>query len=73
MTSPHGTPLLVRESFLAPLAHDPEEAARVRVALLGERATNCESPLATHLSFPSVCHEALDGDAFRGAPEPWEY
>src|SRR4029077_7739306 len=36
--------------------HDPEEAARVRVRLLRERAANRESLVATHLSFPSVCH-----------------
>src|SRR5262252_8429834 len=36
--------------------HDPEEAARVRVRLLRELAANRESLVATHLSFPSVCH-----------------
>jgi integrase len=29
--------------------------------------------LATQLSFPSVCHVAVDGDAFRWVPGPWEY
>jgi glyoxylase-like metal-dependent hydrolase (beta-lactamase superfamily II) len=53
--------------------HDPEEAARVRVRLLRELAANRESLVATHLSFPSVCHVALDGDAFRWVPGPWEY
>ena len=53
--------------------HDPEEAARVRVALLRELAANRESLVATHLSFPSVCHVAVDGDAFRWVPGPWEY
>lgn len=53
--------------------HDPEEAARVRVRLLRELATNRESLIATHLSFPSVCHVAVDGNAFRWVPGPWEY
>jgi hypothetical protein len=29
--------------------------------------------VATHLSFPSVCHVAVDGDVFRWVPDPWEY
>jgi glyoxylase-like metal-dependent hydrolase (beta-lactamase superfamily II) len=53
--------------------HDPEEAARVRVRLLRELAANRESLVATHLSFPSVCHVAVDGDVFRWVPGPWEY
>ena len=53
--------------------HDPEEAARVRVRLLRELAANRESLVATHLSFPSVCHVAVDGDALRWVPGPWEY
>jgi glyoxylase-like metal-dependent hydrolase (beta-lactamase superfamily II) len=53
--------------------HDPEEAARVRVGLLRELAANRESLVATHLSFPSVCHVAVDGNAFRWVPGPWEY
>ncbi|WP_367875340.1 MBL fold metallo-hydrolase [Luteolibacter sp. Populi] len=53
--------------------HDPAEAARVRVRLLRELAANREALVATHLSFPSVCHVALDGDAFRWVPGPWEY
>ena len=53
--------------------HDPEEAARVRFRLLRELAANRESLVATHLSFPSVCHVAVDGDAFRWVPGPWEY
>jgi hypothetical protein len=52
---------------------DPEEAARVRVRLLRELAANRESLVATHLSFPSVCHVAVDGDVFRWVPGPWEY
>ncbi|MEB6377679.1 MBL fold metallo-hydrolase [Leclercia adecarboxylata] len=53
--------------------HYPEEAARVRVALLQELAANRESLVATHLSFPSVCHVAVDGSTFRWVPGPWEY
>src|SRR5262250_2611513 len=53
--------------------HDPEEAARVRVRLLRELAANRESLVATHLSFPSVCHVAVDGDVLRWVPGPWEY
>ena len=53
--------------------HDPEEASRVRVRLLRELAANRESLVATHLSFPSVCHVATDGDAFRCVPGPREY
>jgi glyoxylase-like metal-dependent hydrolase (beta-lactamase superfamily II) len=53
--------------------HDPEEAARVRVRLLRELAANRESLVATHLSFPSVCHVAVDGDAFRWVPGSWDY
>lgn len=53
--------------------HDPEESARVRIRLLRELAANRESLLATHLSFPSVCHVAVEGDVFRWVPGPWEY
>src|SRR6266853_4627371 len=53
--------------------HGPEEAARVRVGLLRELAANRESLVATHLSFPSVCHVAVAGDVFRWVPGPWEY
>jgi glyoxylase-like metal-dependent hydrolase (beta-lactamase superfamily II) len=53
--------------------HDPEEAARVRVRLLRELAVNRESLVATHLSFPSVCHVAAEGNVFRCVPGPWEY
>jgi glyoxylase-like metal-dependent hydrolase (beta-lactamase superfamily II) len=41
--------------------HDPEEAARVRVRLLRELAATGEALVATHLSFPSVCHVAVAG------------
>src|SRR5262249_34981876 len=47
-----------------------EEAARVRVRLLRELAANREALVATHLSFPSVCHVAVDGDVFRWVPGP---
>src|SRR5262245_56156524 len=53
--------------------HDPAEAARVRVRLLRELAANREALVATHLSFPSVCHVAVAGDAFRWVPAHWEY
>jgi glyoxylase-like metal-dependent hydrolase (beta-lactamase superfamily II) len=53
--------------------HDPEEAARVRVRLLRELAANRESLVATHLSFPSVCHVAVNGEVFRWVPGPWQY
>ena len=45
--------------------HDPEEAARVRVRLLRELASTGEALVATHLPFPSVCHVAVAGNAFR--------
>ena len=53
--------------------HDPEEAARVRVGLLRELAANREPLVATHLSFPSVCHVAVAGNAFRCVPAVWNY
>ena len=53
--------------------HDPEEAARVRVRLLRELAATGEPLMATHLSFPSVCHVAVAGDVFRWVPAVWEY
>jgi glyoxylase-like metal-dependent hydrolase (beta-lactamase superfamily II) len=53
--------------------HDPEEAARVRVRLLRELAANRESLVATHLSFPSVCHVAVEGEVFRWVPAVWDY
>src|SRR5260370_3015409 len=48
--------------------HDPEEAARVRVSLLRELAANRESLVATHLSFPSGCHGAVDGRGLLWGP-----
>lgn len=53
--------------------HDPEEAARVRVSLMRELAANREPLVATHLPFPSLCHVAVDGDAFRCVPAVWDY
>ena len=53
--------------------HDPEEAARVRISLLRELAATREPLVATHLSFPSVCHVAVAGDAFRWVPSTWAY
>jgi glyoxylase-like metal-dependent hydrolase (beta-lactamase superfamily II) len=53
--------------------HDPEEAARVRIGLLRELAATGEALVATHLSFPSVCHVAVAGDVFRWVPATWEY
>ena len=53
--------------------HDPEEAARVRVRLLQELAATGGSLMATHLPFPSVCHVAAAGDAFRCVPAVWDY
>src|SRR5499433_3219563 len=53
--------------------HDPEEAAGVRVRLLRELAATREALVATHLSFPSVCHVAVAGDVFRWVPAFWDY
>jgi glyoxylase-like metal-dependent hydrolase (beta-lactamase superfamily II) len=53
--------------------HDPEEAARARVGLLRELAATGEPLVATHLSFPSVCHVAVAGDVFRWVPAFWDY
>jgi glyoxylase-like metal-dependent hydrolase (beta-lactamase superfamily II) len=53
--------------------HDPEEAARVRISLLRELAATREALVATHLPFPSICHVAVDGEAFRCVPAVWDY
>ena len=53
--------------------HDPEEAARVRVRLLRELAATGEPLVATHLSFPSVCHVAVAGNVFRWVPAFWDH
>lgn len=52
---------------------DPEEAARVRVRLLQELAANREALVATHWPFPSVCHVATAGNAFRCVPAVWDF
>ena len=53
--------------------HDPEEAARVRDGLLRELAATREPLVATHLPFPSVCHVAVAGNAYRWVPAGWDY
>jgi glyoxylase-like metal-dependent hydrolase (beta-lactamase superfamily II) len=53
--------------------HDPEKAAHVRINLMRELAATREPLVATHLPFPSVCHVAVAGDAFRCAPVVWQY
>ncbi|MGV9295643.1 MBL fold metallo-hydrolase [Amycolatopsis sp. NPDC003676] len=53
--------------------HDPEESARVRIQLLKELAASGEQLVATHLPFPSVCHVAVAGNAFRFVPTVWDY
>ena len=53
--------------------HYPEEDARVRVRLMHELASTRGSLVATHLPFPSVCHVAVAGNAFRCVPEVWDY
>jgi len=53
--------------------HDPDEAARVRVRLLRELAATREPLVATHLPFPSVCHVAVAGNAFRSVPAIWDF
>ena len=53
--------------------HDPEESTRVRVRLLKELAATGEQLVATHLPFPSLCHVAEAGNAFRFVPTNWDY
>ena len=53
--------------------HYPEEAARVRIGLMEELARTRGALVATHLPFPSVCHVAVAGNAFRCVPEVWDY
>ncbi len=53
--------------------HDPEEAVRVRIRLMQELAASRELLVATHMPFPSVGHVAVEGDAFRFVPVPWDY
>ncbi|KAA0099468.1 MBL fold metallo-hydrolase [Mycolicibacterium sp. P1-18] len=53
--------------------HDPEESTRVRLRLLKELAATGEQLVATHLPFPSLCHVAEAGNAFRFVPTVWDY
>jgi len=53
--------------------HYPEETVGVRVRFLRELAATREPLVATHLSFPSVCHVAVAGDVFRCVPALWDY
>ncbi|WP_217140818.1 MBL fold metallo-hydrolase [Streptomyces sp. AC627_RSS907] len=53
--------------------HDPEESTRVRIGLLKELAASGEQLVATHLPFPSVCHVARAGNAYRFVPAVWDY
>ena len=53
--------------------HDPEESTRVRIRLLKELAASGEQLVATHLPFPSVCHVAVAGNAFRFVPAVWDH
>lgn len=52
--------------------HDPEEAVRVRVALLREFAQTRDMLVAAHVSFP-YGRVATAGDIFRWVPALWEY
>jgi hypothetical protein len=66
--------LLQPEDRLALREGDPHPLPdRVRVRLLRELAATREPLVATHLSFPSVCHVAVAGDVFRWVPAVWEY
>jgi glyoxylase-like metal-dependent hydrolase (beta-lactamase superfamily II) len=53
--------------------HDPEESARVRIALLRELAGTGDMLVATHLPFPSIGRVSADGDAFRWVPVFWDF
>jgi hypothetical protein len=53
--------------------HYPEVAAAVRVELMRELASTRGALVATHLPFPSVCHVANAGNAFRCVPAVWDY
>lgn len=53
--------------------HDPEESARVRIALLQKFAATRELCVGTHLPFPSMFHVGVAGDAFRCVPAVWDY
>jgi glyoxylase-like metal-dependent hydrolase (beta-lactamase superfamily II) len=53
--------------------HDPQESTRVRIQLLAELAASGDQLVATHLPFPSVCHVAVAGNAFRFVPAVWDH
>lgn len=53
--------------------HDPEEAARVRVALLDEAAETGALLAAAHVAFPSIGHVARQGQGFYFVPVVWDY
>jgi len=53
--------------------HDPEEATRVRLRLMGELARTGSWLVATHMPFPSVGRVAAAGDLFRWVPTWWDY
>jgi glyoxylase-like metal-dependent hydrolase (beta-lactamase superfamily II) len=53
--------------------HDPAESTRVRIKLLTELAASGDQLVATHLPFPSVCHVAVAGGAFRFVPAVWDH
>lgn len=53
--------------------HDPEEAARVRIALLNELSGTGEMLVATHLPFPSVGRVSQEGEGFRWVPVFWDF
>jgi len=53
--------------------HDPEEATRVRIRLLGELAATGGLLAATHMPFPSIGRVAAAGDVFRWVPAWWDY
>ena len=53
--------------------HEPEEAVRVRIALLRELAETGSWLVATHMPFPSVGRVAAAGDLFRWVPTWWDY
>ncbi|BCQ52704.1 MBL fold metallo-hydrolase [Burkholderia gladioli] len=53
--------------------HDPEEAARVRVALLDEAAETGALLAAAHVAFPSIGHVTRQGQGFHFVPVVWDY
>jgi glyoxylase-like metal-dependent hydrolase (beta-lactamase superfamily II) len=53
--------------------HDPEQATRIRIALLQEMVASRDLLVATHLPFPSVGRVGVNGGAFRWVPVAWDY